>query len=59
MYGAKPDASFQTQTPWPWTNPSYTLRVSFQLEDIDSITIDPEQRSCDVVTRNNEWVTEE
>ena len=55
MYGAKPDASFQTQAPWPWTNPSYKVRVGFQKDEIDFIIIDPDQQTCDVDPDNNEW----
>lgn len=56
MYGFKDEAPYENQQPWPWTNPSYELFMPFDLQKIDSITIDPYQRSCDVNTRNNHWV---
>jgi hypothetical protein len=56
MYGAKEQAPYTNLPPWPWTNPTYTLFVPFILEDIDSITLDPWQQSCDINTRNNHWV---
>jgi hypothetical protein len=56
MYGAKEQAPYTNLPPWPWTNPTYELFVPFILEDIDSITLDPWQQSCDINTRNNHWV---
>ncbi len=55
MYGGKKQAPFVVQTPWPWTNPTYTLHVSYPANQLKSIQIDPEQRSCDVKTGNNLW----
>lgn len=59
MYGYKTEEPYQAREPWPWTHPTYTLRISERLEVIESITLDPFQRSCDVNTRNNHWVNSE
>ena len=56
MYGYKDEAPYVNQQPWPWTNPTYTLFLPLEINVIDSITLDPFQRSCDVNTRNNHWV---
>jgi hypothetical protein len=56
MYGFKNEEPYRNQQPWPWTNPTYELRLPDQLKSIDSIMLDPYQQSCDVNTRNNHWV---
>ena len=38
---------------WPWVNPTYSLRINRQPEDIASIEIDPSQRMADVNRKNN------
>lgn len=38
---------------WPWVNPSYSLRINRQPEDIRRIEIDPTQRMADVNRKNN------
>lgn len=55
MYGVKDEALYRASQPWPWTNPKYTLNISEKLNTIQSITIDPNQMSCDINTRNNTW----
>ncbi|MCA6409252.1 MAG: hypothetical protein IM575_09035, partial [Cytophagales bacterium] len=42
--------------PWPWVNPSYSLIVSKQQSEIESIEIDPSQRLADVNRKNNKVV---
>lgn len=38
---------------WPWVNPTYTVRINRQPEEIASIEIDPSQRMADVNRKNN------
>lgn len=38
---------------WPWVNPTYSLRMNRQPEDISRIEIDPTQRMGDVNRKNN------
>jgi hypothetical protein len=38
---------------WPWTNPTYKLKVDVPLADIKSIQIDPSNRLADVDLINN------
>ena len=39
--------------PWPWVNPTYTVRVSRRAEEIVNIEIDPSKRMADVNRKNN------
>ena len=38
---------------WPWVNPTYSLRINRQPEEISRIEIDPSQRMADVNRKNN------
>jgi hypothetical protein len=38
---------------WPWVNPTYTVRINRQPEDIASIEIDPTLRLADINRKNN------
>lgn len=38
---------------WPWVNPTYSLRINRQPEEIARIEIDPTQRMADVNRKNN------
>ena len=38
---------------WPWVNPTYSLRINREPEEISSIEIDPSQRMADVNRKNN------
>lgn len=44
---------------WPWVNPSYTLKISKALSQIESVEIDPSQRMADVNRANNKVVLSE
>ncbi|MBE26217.1 MAG: peptidase M1 [Saprospirales bacterium] len=60
MRGAKPkdDAGIDGYTvveDWPWTNPTYSLKVPHKLVDIKKITIDPNTGMVDVDRMNNVW----
>ena len=60
MRGAKPkdDAGIDGYTvveDWPWTNPTYSLKVPHKIGDIKKITIDPNTGMVDVDRMNNVW----
>ena len=38
---------------WPWVNPTYSMRINRQPEDIVRIEIDPTQRLADINRKNN------
>jgi len=40
---------------WPWTNPYRQISFEGKVEDIQSIVIDPEQKTADIDTSNNVW----
>ena len=40
---------------WGWGNPTYTFTLDMPLEDIKSITLDPENKSVDVDKENNSF----
>jgi hypothetical protein len=39
--------------PWPWVNPSYTLKINRKMSDIESMEIDASQRMADINRKNN------
>jgi Peptidase family M1 domain len=44
---------------WPWVNPSYTLKISKKISEIESIEVDPTQRMADINRKNNKVVISE
>lgn len=38
---------------WPWTNPTYTLRIDRPASQIQSLKIDPTERTADINRENN------
>lgn len=40
---------------WGWGNPTYTFTLDMPLEDIKSITLDPENKSIDIDKENNSF----
>ena len=40
-------------TPWPWVNPTYTLKINHRVADIATIEIDPSFRLADIDRKNN------
>jgi len=40
---------------WPWTHPTYSLKVPHKVGDIKSVMIDPKQGMVDVNRNNNLW----
>jgi hypothetical protein len=63
MRGTKPVEYMEyeriTHEAWPWTNPTYTLKVNAPASRIRRIEIDPSQRMADINPDNNEIVLDE
>ncbi|MDX1628933.1 MAG: M1 family metallopeptidase [Fulvivirga sp.] len=57
MRGAKnvenTDIQRMTLEEWPWTNPTYTLKISRKASEIKRIEIDPTDRMADIDRSNN------
>lgn len=57
MFGQKPDehpdVKRKIYPAWPWTNPTYTLKLPVDKSRIKRIEIDPTQRMADVDRSNN------
>jgi len=56
MRGSKPapeNSSYSIGADWPWTNPSYTLIIDRNKEDIERLEIDSSKRMADVFPENN------
>jgi hypothetical protein len=54
MRGHKPlDENMRVAEAWPWTNPSYRIKLPVDLEKIASVEIDPEYQTADVNRNNN------
>jgi len=55
MRGEKSGDSFSGTllADWPWTNTDYAINTTFKLEDIESVTIDPDNRMSDINIYNN------
>ena len=54
MRGHKPlEEHMMLATPWPWTNPSYSLMIPVASDKIASVEIDPLQQTADVDRGNN------
>ncbi|MBX7125269.1 MAG: M1 family metallopeptidase [Cyclobacteriaceae bacterium] len=45
--------------PWPWVNPTYTLKLSQKLSQIAKIEIDPTRRMADINRKNNVLLPED
>jgi Peptidase family M1 domain len=46
-------------TPWPWVNPTYTVKIPKPVSSIATLEIDPSLRMADVNRKNNKWVMSE
>ncbi len=44
-----------TREPWPWTNPTYTLKLSRNPSEIKNLEIDPSLRMADIERSNNSF----
>lgn len=48
-----------TAEAWPWTNPTYTVKVNRKASEIRAISIDPSLRMSDIDRSNNEFLLED
>jgi len=44
---------------WPWTNTSYSFSINQNMEDIESIRLDPTGKIADINTEDNAWPVKE
>ncbi|MEQ8470788.1 MAG: M1 family metallopeptidase [Marinoscillum sp.] len=61
MRGEKPNESGLVRTlgsDWPWTHPTYELKVNIPMDQIQSVEIDPSYRMADVNRKNNTYKSE-
>ena len=60
MRGNKEDEGLTTsrmdESPWPWTNPEYEIRLPIPLKEIKSLEIDPTKRMADMDEKNNYYL---
>lgn len=55
MYKAKEDLRFEAMKPWPWTHPTYELKLPDGGRHIQKVEIDPTLRLLDIDRTNNIW----
>lgn len=55
MYKAKEDMRFEAMKPWPWTHPTYELKLPDGGRHIQKVEIDPTLRLLDIDRTNNNW----
>jgi hypothetical protein len=60
MRGEKPNewpekVDFNLMEDWPWTNPTYTLKLNCKIEKIKKIEINPSVNFLDLDRSNNVW----
>jgi hypothetical protein len=57
MFGGKPNENPAenriVEEEWPWTNPTYTIKVKQRLMNIIRVEIDPSKRMADIDRKNN------
>lgn len=56
MLGSKPAPQknrWNTLTPWPWVNPSYTIEINSPVKDIRMVELDAEWQTADINPDNN------
>ena len=58
MRGHKPLGEMKLAEPWPWTHPTYTLRIETPLNQISIIEIDPGKNMADLNWENNGYTPE-
>ncbi len=52
-------AELKVLNDWPWTNASYSVSINQNLDDIESIRLDPLGKVADINTDDNEWPPKE
>jgi len=55
MYGSKETLTMNVAEAWPWTHPSYELKLPNNGRIITKVEIDPTQRLLDINLKNNTW----
>jgi hypothetical protein len=55
MYAPEQIEGVNTQQPWPWTHPEYTLKLDINKAAITRIVIDEDGFTADVNPDNNTW----
>jgi len=58
MYGSKETLTMNVAEAWPWTHPSYELKLPNNGRIITKVEIDPTQRLLDINLKNNTWERE-
>ena len=60
MFGKKPnenpDIERTVYDAWPWTNPTYEIKIPVNKSQIKSVEIDPSQRMADINRENNKVI---
>jgi hypothetical protein len=59
MFGFPDEFDTQIQQPWPWTHPTYELRLKMNKGTIRKIVIDEAGFMGDIDRTNNSWLAEE
>ncbi len=59
MFGAKKEEDVAVLKPWAWTSAEYQWRLDLDIEEINSIRIDPLLLMADINPLNNVWPPEE
>ncbi|MGE0773173.1 MAG: M1 family metallopeptidase [Cyclobacteriaceae bacterium] len=56
MLGNKPvDSDTMVMDAWNWVNPTYTLKIGKPVTEIESVVLDKENQTADLVKENNSW----
>ncbi len=58
MRGHKPLPGMKLAEDWPWTHPTYTLKLDVPPSEIRSVVIDPDRKMADIDMENNVYKTE-
>ena len=56
---SKKSDSYSVKPDWPWTNPTYTLKIDKDVSQIEKLEIDPSMRLADINRDNNVLIMEE
>ncbi|MEQ9261955.1 MAG: M1 family metallopeptidase [Owenweeksia sp.] len=51
MFGNRPDMT--TLKAWPWTNPTHQVQLNIPLQDIEAVSLDPDEFMADLERENN------
>jgi hypothetical protein len=59
LRGHKPLNGMELSADWPWTHPTYELRVDVPADEIKTVTIDPDRGMADIKQDNNRYEAKE